>query len=329
MTAVALDLTRLPVTDRASMMRELERIAVKDKTYRQTPIGYQAARFLRSLRWADASENTLESYELPLVWLARDHADFDGLERFCEPGGTEYLREFLDRHWSEAAPATKAHRVKVLRSFFAWAVTEGVIAFNPALAIRMPKARKTDRLAYKRGLLLRLITAQPSLRDQCALQFLGRMALRKDELRRLRIRDIDLARDLITVHGKGSKVVVLPLALSSLRDDLYLHVQGDERKPDEYLLHPRSHPTRMMDPSTVHRWFKRCLERADLPATIEPHELRHSAADELWRETGNIVLAQQLLRHESVGTTQDYLHPTREDLAAGLRLVEQLWTAER
>ena len=59
-----------------------------------------------------------------------------------------------------------------------------------------------------------------------------------------------------------------------------------------------------MDPASVHRWFKQCLERAGLPSTIKLHELRHSAADNLWRETGNLMLAQQLLRHASVATTQ-------------------------
>jgi len=48
------------------------------------------------------------------------------------------------------------------------------------------------------------------------------------------------------------------------------------------------------------------------------HELRHSAADNLWRDTGNLMLAQQLLRHESVATTQAYLHPTRDDLKEAL-----------
>jgi site-specific recombinase XerD len=55
----------------------------------------------------------------------------------------------------------------------------------------------------------------------------------------------------------------------------------------------------------------------------EIHELRHSAADELWRLTGNIVLAQQLLCHENVSTTQAYLHPSREDLREGMRLLDR------
>lgn len=71
------------------------------------------------------------------------------------------------------------------------------------------------------------------------------------------------------------------------------------------------------------RWFKLCVERAGLSSSIKMHELRHSAADNLWRQTGNLLLAQQLLRHESVATTQLYLHPNRDDLEAALRLIEE------
>ena len=72
----------------------------------------------------------------------------------------------------------------------------------------------------------------------------------------------------------------------------------------------------------MHRWLKTCLERAGLPASIKTHELRHSAADNLWRETGNLIARQQLLRHESVTTTQDYLHPTRDDLCDALAAMQ-------
>ena len=69
---------------------------------------------------------------------------------------------------------------------------------------------------------------------------------------------------------------------------------GRSRGPNEYLLYPRSDRMRPMDAASVHRWFKRCLARAGLPATIEVHKLRHTAADALGPATGNIVLAQQL-----------------------------------
>jgi Phage integrase family len=64
-----------------------------------------------------------------------------------------------------------------------------------------------------------------------------------------------------------------------------------------------------MDLASAHRWFKRCLERAGLSTDWSLHDLRHSAADALYRVTGDIVLAQQLLRHADVRTTRGYLHP--------------------
>jgi len=51
---------------------------VKNKAYRATPIGGEVGRFLRSLRWSDASENTLLSYETTLARLAYDFAHLPG-----------------------------------------------------------------------------------------------------------------------------------------------------------------------------------------------------------------------------------------------------------
>ena len=78
-----------------------------------------------------------------------------------------------------------------------------------------------------------------------------------------------------------------------------------------------------MGPSRTHYWFKRCLERAGLPATIKLHEMRHSAGDNLWRESGNLTMAQQLLRHRSPATTAAYLHPLLDDLEAALEALDE------
>lgn len=302
-------------------------LAVKDKSYQRSPIGRHVARYLRALRWQDASPNTLDSYETTLARLSVDHDDFEeGLAGFCTPVGTEYLREFLDRHWSDSAPATRAQRLAAVKSCFEWAVGEGVCSFNPASKIKAPRRRtEQERVAYPQDVIYRLVKAQDTLRDQVALQLLGRMGLRKNELRLMQIGDIDLIRNLITVNGKGGKVSVLPLAIPTLRDELYLHIQGEQRHRDEYLIYPRTARRRPMDAASVHRWFKRCLEAAGIPDTMKLHELRHTAADDMYRKTGDIVRAQQLLRHSSVLTTQGYLHPTRRDLADALRVVDEDW----
>lgn len=306
------------------MIRDYD-AAVKDKSYRRTPIGLEAARYIRSLRWGEARPNTVDSYEATYARLALDHDDFAGLADFCTPVGTEYLREFLERHWGEGSPATKRQRTSAIRSLFAWATDEAkILPWNPAASLKLPRQRGgEERVSYPMSVLLQLVEAQDNLRDQCALQLLCRMGLRKDELRLVRVGEIDLVRHLLTVHGKGGRDAVLPLAFPSLNLDLELHVR--ERHPDEYLLYPRSTKRRPMDRSSVHRWFKRCLETAELPTSIEMHEMRHSAADHLWRDSGNLVLAGELLRHVSPETTRIYLHPTRADLAAAMRQLDGAW----
>ena len=77
-----------------------------------------------------------------------------------------------------------------------------------------------------------------------------------------------------------------------------------------------------MDHSTLHRWFKDALANAGLPDSWSLHDLRHAAADALYSVTGDVVLAQQLLRHADVRTTRGYLHPNLERLAEGMRQVE-------
>jgi integrase/recombinase XerC len=300
----------------AAQVRQAQRILVKDKAYRSTPVGGEVGRFLRAFRWADKSQNTLDTYEIVLARLAHDFAHFDSVGQFT----TEDVRDFLDEHWGEAAPATRRNRLSIVRSFFAWECDERGVGENPAAKIKAPKRKSVDRQAYTPDVIDALRDAQPALRDQIAIQLLGRLALRREELRLLRVEDFDPVRGTVRIHGKGGKVVVLPLGFKALKRDLEVHLVG--RDAHEYLLHPRHDRMRPMNPATVHRWFKACLERAGLPGTIKLHELRHSAADNLWRQTGNLTMAQQLLRHESPATTADYLHPTREDLEAALEALD-------
>jgi site-specific recombinase XerC len=200
----------LPVTKFAPMMRELHREAMRNKSYRRYPVGEEVGRYLRALRFADAEGTTLEAYEQVLSRLALDHGDFVSLEAFAPPVGTEYIREFLERHWGDAASSTRSHRLSIVRSFFKWAHEEGRISANPTLTIKGPRRKSRERQAYPAATILQLVRAQPALRDQCALQLFARLGLRKNELRLVQLRDVDLARNLIVIrHGKGGRQAVL------------------------------------------------------------------------------------------------------------------------
>lgn len=317
----------LTLVELAPLMRDAWRQAMKDKSYRSAPIGQDAGRFLRSLRWGDSSQNTLDTYETVLARFALDHFDRD-LDSFCSPTGAQDLTEFLERHWGDSANATKRNRHAILSSFFRWAARERRIPWNPMDAVKPPKGKSKVRLAHPRHEVRKLLAGQESLRDQCALGLLCWLGLRKMDLGGLQIRDIDLTRNVVVLRdAKGGGDEQLPVEHPDLRQDLYLHIVVEGRLPAEFLLHPKRDRMRPMDPSSVHRWFKRCLEMAGLP-DFPMHELRHTAGDEIWRTTGNLVLAQQLLRHKSIETTRRYLHPSPADLRAGMHLVYESWQEE-
>lgn len=310
-------MTDLTLEAAALMLRD----AVRDKSYRTTELGGVVGHYMRQKKWGGAAENTLTAYESVLASFTLHHADLE-LKDFEPPLGTERLMEFLDARWSGAAPLTRARNLAVVRDFFAWAVSSGRMYGNPALTIKGPKRRTiAERRAHAREEIQRIVSAQPSLRDQACVLLMGRLALRRDELRRLRIGDIDFAAGTVSVHGKGSKLATIPIVYENVRELLYLHVQGENRQPDEYLLYPKSDRERMMSLPGVHRWWERCLKRAGVPH-FPMHELRHSAIDELNRQTGDLVAASQLARHANVATTQTYLHPTQDDLIARMKQVE-------
>lgn len=302
---------------------------MKDKSYRSSPVGDTVGRFIDSVAYGNAPK-TAESYESPLAKLALLHDDLTGVHEFCDQ--PNLVERFLTLNWGDAAEKTRAHRWTVLNLFFAWCVERELIPSNPMRGIRKPRnpQSRRERKAYDQEHLSRLINAQEPLRDRCALGLL-RLALRQNDLRMLQLRDIDLVLDQIHLnHAKGRQRHTLPLVFDDLRNDLAAHLaertlEAGVDPGAEYLLYPKQRRHQPMERSSVHRWFKRCLANAGLPETIEMHELRHTAGDHIWRTTGNLVLAQKLLRHKSPATTAGYLHPTEDDLRAGLKLVQAEW----
>ena len=136
------------------------------------------------------------------------------------------------------------------------------------------------------------------------------------ELRLIQIGDINLIHGNVQVHAKGGHIHAVPLVYPTLKSDIEIHIVG--RAAKEFLLYPKLNITQPMSEAGVHNWFKRALKRAGLPETIKLHEMRHSAADNLFRDSKNIVQSKQLLRHRSVGTTEAYLHPSMDDLEAAM-----------
>jgi len=323
--------TRLTLGDAARIMRE----AVKDKSYRSTPVGLEVAHFIRWFRNEyGATTETLRDYEAILAKLAIDHADLE-LADFEPPAGTTRLREFIDARWGEAAPRTRKKVRAVLMSFFKWAQAEFKLHGNPVVPIRSPRLRDVERELFSAEDVTRIVNVQPELRDRVALKLLFLMGLRKGELAATRYRDFDLGRRRLRVHGKGGKIRQTPIPTEELRQEIAELSLG--RDPLEHLLFPQKrgpkgtviweNRRKPLSGPALHRWWYRCLTRAgvvDEGTTHgkKMHGARYTSGTEFYLATGDIYATQQLLGHADVSTTANiYVQGSPADLEEKLRKV--------
>jgi site-specific recombinase XerD len=305
----------------------IQREAMKNKAYREFPLGQEAGAYLRQNR-GRLLPNTYKTYESCLDKLARHFCDLE-LSDFEPPLGTERLEEFVDELWGEQSARTRAKNISVLKGFFKWAVLSGRMYGDPARPLQPPKKRGVLRETFSDDERAQIIASGPdpqSLhRDRCALRLLLSYGLRKDSLRRCQFRHFDHNRRRLTIFTKGAKVRTLPIVEAAFWDDLGRHIIEWEAQPDEYLLPRRSlRPNRHkpgekfiteyrdqpMGVHGLHKWWYRCLSRAGIVAMGQTsgrkmHSARYTAGQTVLDKTGNLKAVQKLLGHSSITTTGD------------------------
>jgi site-specific recombinase XerD len=229
------------------------------------------------------------------------------------------------RRW--AHPNSQSKYRSVLVSFYDWLVEEGLRPHNPARQTRRAKRRKPEvnRLTLEEAVAF--MQAARGVRER-RVAFLGVLAgPRRQEL--LDLKGHNFARDgWIRIVGKGVKERWVPV-LSELA-----HVVAEIRSDvahDEYVLPAQ----RFRDPGVnreqqdyrhtrsseqaLWRLVGRLGERAEIPWRVKPHTMRHAFADHVARLSGDVRVAQYLLGHATLGTTEAYLGaPTLDQLAASV-----------
>jgi site-specific recombinase XerD len=90
--------------------------------------------------------------------------------------------------------------------------------------------------------------------------------------------------------------------------------------PDAPLLQNRHH--QRLSIRAIQLLIKHYREQARLDVKVTPHSLRHRFATDLLRASGNVRVAQKLLGHKDIRTTERYLHPDLDDLARAVALLE-------
>lgn len=202
--------------------------------------------------------------------------------------------------------ATMNQVVNGLRAYF-----ERVLERDPD-ELRLPRPKRKRSLPNVCGeeQVRRMLREIENRKHQMMLALVYGLGLRRGELQRLLVHDVDLARGTVHVRqSKGNKdrVLGLPTSLRGLLGDYLARYT-----PEHWLFEGQSGG--QYSATSIQKVFTRAKERSGLPPQLTLHGLRHSYATHLVEHGTSLHVLQDLLGHGSIETTRVYLHTSRKQL---------------
>jgi integrase/recombinase XerC len=300
----------------------------------------QFLNYLRSVR--NSSPHTIRSYD----------NDLGQFLTFLTPPGAAMpsppdvthlmIREFVAHlHALKLEKSSIARKLAAIRSFFKFAVREGIVVRNPARMVATPKLPKripSVLSAEDLNAFLDSVVAgpargsgrgkQPSAiddsrlmvrRDRAILELLYASGLRVSELTGLNLADVDRKELMLRVRGKGNKERIVPYggkaeqaleAYHPVREQMLRKAGGRGDRQAVFLNHLGTRLTQR----SVARIVKKYARLANVNWDLHPHSLRHAFATHLLADGADLRAIQELLGHSSLSTTQRYTHATIRQL---------------
>ncbi len=211
----------------------------------------------------------------------------------------------------KVTPGTVVNWVAALRFFFVKTLKRH--QFRDFLPY--PQDRRRLPTVLSREEVSRLINAAGTLFRRTLLMTLYGTGMRRSELARLKVGDIDSPRMILrVVAGKGGKDRDLPLSPALLET---LREYWQWRKPKLYLFPTRTRGRTLDQPISDKTVWIACSEaarQAGIKKRITPHTLRHSWATHLLEAGTDLRTIQVLLGHGDLETTAQYLHLSQRHL---------------
>lgn len=233
------------------------------------------------------------------------------------------VQQFIYEIAKTVNPRSQARIISGLKSFFNYLVFEDYRNDNPTDLIESPKiGRKLpDTLSLEdiNALINAIDLSKPEgERNRAMLETLYGCGLRVSELINLRISDLYFEEDFIKVTGKGDKQRFVPISeinkkyISIYRKEIRVHQTVQKGFDDILFLNRRG---KQLTRAMVFTIIKQLAEKIGLNKNISPHTFRHSFATHLLKGGADLRAIQQMLGHESITTTEVYMHVDRTHLA--------------
>jgi len=273
------------------------------------------------------SENSILAYQQDVIKLVQ-FLDVQEIEISPVEIQKEVIQKFIYEVSKIVEVRTQARIISGLKSFFDFLIFENYRKENPLDLIEAPKiGRKLpDTLTIEEiDELIGLIdfTKAEAQRNHTLLETLYSCGLRVSELVTLKISDLFFEEEFIRVIGKGNKQRLIPIAKETQRlIETYINesrglLKIDPAHTDTLFLNRRGKGlTRVM----IFTIIKRLKELSSITKTISPHTFRHSFATHLLENGANLRAIQQMLGHESITSTEIYLHLDKTHLRNAVEL---------
>lgn len=256
-------------------------------------------------------------------------ADADRLVDWLEATGSdiykaqlEQLQGFIiDLHQLGISPRSQARIISGIKSLYRYLMTENLIENNPTVLLESPRLGRhlPDVLSVEEidDMVAAVdMTKAEGQRNRAIIETLYGCGLRVSELCNLTIDSINFDESFMIVVGKGDKQRIVPMSPSSIEEiRLWLAKRAEinVKRGEEGILFLNRRGRRLTRVMVF--YIVRDLAAAvGVRKTISPHTLRHSFATHLLEGGANLRAIQQMLGHESIATTELYLHLDKSHL---------------
>ncbi|MEZ7499865.1 site-specific tyrosine recombinase XerD [Flavobacterium sp. Arc3] len=267
------------------------------------------------------SKNTIDNYTFDIERLCQF---LDDNQIIVSPFkiSEETVQQFIYAVSSQVNPRSQARIISGLKSFFGYLIFEDYRIDNPMELIESPKTGRKlpDTLSVDEiDALIRAIdlTSNEGERNRAMLETLYGCGLRVSELVSLKISDLFFDEGFIKVTGKGNKQRFVPIGelaqkyIHIYKDTIRIHLNIKKEHGDVLFLNRRGGQlTRAM----IFTIIKDLAVKIELRKKISPHTFRHSFATHLLENGADLRSIQLMLGHESITTTEIYLHLDRKFL---------------
>lgn len=185
----------------------------------------------------------------------------------------------------------------------------------------MPQLRFLEPAEVEKLLEVPNLRADTGIRNRTILQLQWECGMRIGEVLDLRVRDVVMKEKKVTVQrGKGQKTRVVYWRTDEL--SMLLEKWKKRRPKSDYLFCTVRSDTgkgSKIEPRSFRLQFDRYVHKAGLPEWCTSHVIRHSYATNFLNQNGNIRTLQIILGHNSLATTEKYLHITDNDVRQAMR----------